>query len=288
MKKINISGLGALLLFSACSQSESPVFNDDQIRFSANYPGAISSRVSNNRFENGDIMGIYMTEYVDQTPSPLQLSGNFLTNVPTVYNGYNWQCTPAMYWGDGKYDIYAYYPYDGEPYSVDEYKFTIDSDQSVSSGYEASDFLWAKASGVERMDMVPLSFNHSMSKLVVKLAAGIEYEGELPNDAKVVIHNTVPTALIDLSTGLVNKDSRSSEKSIIAQKNVDGSYSAIIVPQRIQNHIPLIEIICNDVSYLVESAFIFRPGVQHTVTVTLDSNPDKVRIQVGGEIQNWN
>lgn len=40
------------------------------------------------------------------------------------------------------------------------------------------------------------------------------------------------------------------------------------------------------VSYLVESKFVFRSGMQHTINLTLNNNPDMVRIEIGGEIEN--
>ena len=290
MKKY-ISGLFLIsLMVSSCSQQE--VINpneDNEIHFRAFYPGT-ESRVSGNSFENGDVMGVYMTEYDEDKATPLQASGNFVTNARTLFNGTTWQCVPAVYWGDGKYDIFGYYPYD-EVESVDEYKFTVLLDQSETSetpkAYEASDFLWTKVSGVNRMDEVPLSFSHLLSRIVVKLIPGEEYEGDIPENVDVVIHNTVPQGLIDLAYGVVTKDFRASEKSIKARKEDTGVYAAILIPQRIESHRPLIEIISNGVSYMVESSFIFRSGVQHTITVTLDNNPERVKVEIGGEITDW-
>ncbi len=31
-----------------------------------------------------------------------------------------------------------------------------------------------------------------------------------------------------------------------------------------------------------------KPGYRHTLTVTLDKNPEKVKIDIGGEIGDWN
>ena len=64
--------------------------------------------------------------------------------------------------------------------------------------------------------------------------------------------------------------------------------SAIIVPQRIENRMPLIEVEMKGVSYLFESKFQFKPGVEHLVNLTITENPEQVKIDIGGEIKGWN
>lgn len=44
----------------------------------------------------------------------------------------------------------------------------------------------------------------------------------------------------------------------------------------------------SNVSYLMESRFIFRSGIQHSINIILDSDPAKVKIEIGGELQGWN
>ena len=65
---------------------------------------------------------------------------------------------------------------------------------------------------------VRLSFRHRMSRLVVRLVPGDDYEGDIPEDARVYVHNTVPEATIDLSVGLVTKDAYASAETIEAKK----------------------------------------------------------------------
>ena len=96
-------------------------------------------------------------------------------------------------------------------------------------------------------------------------------------------------AVIDLSSGDVVKNPRASAGSIIARRDNAASYSAIIVPQMIESKMPLIEIVCCGVSYLIESRFTFKTGVRHTFNVTMSGNPDKIKIEIGGELdEGWN
>jgi hypothetical protein len=50
---------------------------------------------------------------------------------------------------------------------------------------------------------------------------------------------------------------------------------------------PLIEVVMNGVSYLFESKFQFKPGMEHLVNLVITNNPDQVKIEIGGEIENW-
>ncbi len=290
MKKIYLILAAAVMLFGACEQAEmKPSYLPDEMLFDAFYQG---TRATGDSFEQGDAMGVYVTKYVNDTPVPLQLAGNYGNNSKAVFDGSLWRCTPAIFWEEGKFDIYAYYPY-AHLSSVDEYPFSVVLDQSVEetsdmlSGYEASDFLWAKATGVSQSESVALTFSHKMSKIVVNLVKGEEYTGELPSDAVVRIHNTVPEALIDLATGIVIKNGYGSAQTITARKVSDGVYTAIVVPQRLDTKRPLVEVLASDVSYLMESSFVFRAGTQHTINITLSDNPDKVKIEIGGEVDNW-
>ena len=64
-------------------------------------------------------------------------------------------------------------------------------------------------------------------------------------------------------------------------------YAAIVVPQRLNNRQPLVEVVMKGVSYLYESKFLFKPGVQHNVLLAVSKNPEQVKIEVGGELENW-
>ena len=289
MKKIFILSAMAALVMSGCTKSDDEITpTSNEMKFAAEYP---ATRATATAFESGDAMGVYVSQYDGEVAAPLQVSGNYANNVKSTFDGTKWVNSPAIYWADGKFDVFAYYPYD-KPASVDEYKFSVALDQSTEEttealgGYEASDFLWAKAAGVSRMDAVPLTFKHRMSKLVVNLVKGEDYTGDIPSEAVVRIHNTTPEAIIDMASGVVTKNGYEAPKSITAKKVADGVYTAIIVPQRLENKLPLIEVLSHGVSYLVESKFVFRSGMQHTVNLTLNNNPDMVRIEIGGEIEN--
>lgn len=283
----------AALLLASCDKAEDIAVDDGSIRFVMQYPSA--TRATETSFEQGDKIGLFLTEYTGKTPAPLQISGNWANNVAATLEGTEWVTAKKIFWSDNRMDAYGYYPYMSLT-SVDEQPFSIALDQSTErtgdqlGGYEASDFLWAKTEGVDQStETVTLQFSHRCSKLVIQLVKGPSYEGELPDSAMVYIHNVVPTATIDLATGAVTKDVFGEVATVKARKVNNATYEAIMIPQRIESRRPFIEIVVNNISYLLEDTFQFKAGMQHTLSLVINSNPDQVSVDIGGEIVGgWN
>lgn len=280
------TGLLALLLtLNGCSENqELPTESREQMTFSILHPSQqTATRVTDTAFEENDRIGLFVTE----KENLLEVSGNYVNNAPLTYKGGQWSTDAPIYWDKGTYNVYAYSPHSAPVSSVDDYPFSVATDQN-GENYAASDFLWAGKSGVTASNSpITLQFRHCMSRLVVKLIKGEDYEGDLPEDAEVYVHNTVPSATIDLSAGVVTRSLRGTARSIRAKALGNHKYAAILVPQRLDNRQPLIEVIMKGVSYLYESKFLFKPGMQHSVQLAVSKNPEQIKIEIGGEIEDW-
>ena len=296
MKRLyKYSIVSALVLFAiSCQQGgeEQLLPSNGQMRFNI-----ATTRVSDGAFEAEDVVGLYVTDYADETtPAPLQISGNRANNEVMAYGGAAWATERPIYWGEGKSDVYAYYPY-MDVVDVDEQPFSVALDQTVEGAYENSDFLWAKAEGVAQTDgAVSLQMQHSMSRLVVKIMAGEEYVGSLPADATVHLHSTVTDARVSLANGSVVKYAYGGTHSI-KMRNLgirtfaEGEavvYEAIVVPQMLETSVPLLEINSKSVSYLLEDMFNFKPGVSYTYTAVLNTSTTAIRIDIGCTTDDWN
>lgn len=299
MKHYIFSILGIALttasLSSCADESNGPDYPDMPdgkvaMEFTFTHPSQSESRVTETAFEQGDVVGLYVAE----SGMPLEISGNTVNNEALTFNGSVWQSSRPLYWDAGTYNVYANYPRIAAVGSITDQPFAVSTDQrvvagsSAMSGYEASDLLYASASGLTASaDPVNLQFRHIMSKLSIRLIKGEDYEGELPATATVYIHNTVTDATVDLMAGVATKALRGTRNTVIARQDGPTAYSAILVPQRLDNRVPLIEVVMNGVSFLYESKFLFKPGIHHIVSLVVDKNPDQVKIEIGGEITNW-
>ncbi len=247
------------------------------------HPSAVT-RATETEFESGDKIGLYVVE----TPAPLQVSGNSVNNLQATYNGSQWTGDSGLRWPstESVCDIYAYYPY-MEVSKITAEPFSVLEDQS--EGFGACDFLWGKAASVAyTTDAIPVHFTHKLSKITLKLVKSESYVGDLPSNAVFYVHSTVPDATVDLTTGSVTKDPYGTAKTITCHKVDDATYEAVIVPQRLASRTPLFEMVANGVSYLVEGSFNFKPGINYTFNVTLNTSTESIRIEIGGEIADWN
>lgn len=283
----------AILGMVSCSEEVETTsrYKDAQstpMTFAVNYPG--QSRATATSFESNDKIGLYVAE----SKAPLEIGGNLVNNEALTYDGSKWEAARTLYWDEGTYNAYAYYPYIQGVSSTTDQPFSVALDQSTPKtatapgGYEASDLLFATSKDITASaSPIHLTFRHIMSKLKIRLIKGEDFEGEMPTTATVYVHSTVPTATVDLQAGVVTRYVKGSRQTIVARQDGDTSYSAIIVPQRLDNRVPLVEVVMNGVSYFYESKFQFKPGTEHLVNLIISNNPDQVKINIGGEIKDW-
>ena len=112
----------------------------------------------------------------------------------------------------------------------------------------------------------------------------------MPEDIAVHIYNTVTTAEVDFTHGSLQRYAHG-EKNTITMKQLSGdTFAAIVVPQNIERRTPLVEITMSGIAYLLNYSMSFRPGYQHTITITLNSSPEqeKIEISIDGEVGDWN
>lgn len=289
---------GLAVVLAACTQDQEVLpprqtgTDPDVMTFSVTHPAdrKAGTRATSTAFETGDRIGLFIAE----GDALLQASGNYLNNAALTFDGSAWNTSEPVYWDNGTYDVYAYYPYTTPVQSVDDMPFRVATDQHATGtdgtpdGYEASDLLFASSMDVSADSQpVELEFRHCMSRLQIRLIKGEDFEGDFPEEAKVYVHSTVPSATVDLSVGIVTKDNYAPVETLRAKALGNHLYTAIVVPQRISNRQPLVEVVMKDVSYLYESTFQFKQGMQHNVSLIIDKNPEQVKIEIGGELEDW-
>lgn len=267
MKKLShillYTALSASLL-TACSDSDwfDGGFSGDRqkIELTGDIDQVPVTRVNDNGFVDGDVMGVYIVDYDGSNPGKLQLNGNRGNNVRHTFDeaNYKWSSAYDVFWKDKQthIDVYGYYPF-GNPESIEQYAFTVQRDQSKPTeggemgGYEQSDFLWGKAADVApTTSVIRLSMQHRMANARVTLVEGTGFsEGEWANTEKTVLAtNLIREALIDLSTGIV-KTNGGVEKTATMPSRVNDEWRAIVVPQTVKAGTTLFSITINGVPY---------------------------------------
>lgn len=282
-----ITCLTALLL-AAC-QNETPVERTHRAEFKLTLAGEIDqlylSRVNDNGFADGDVMGVYVVDYVSQQPGKLQASGNRGTNVKHTFDepNFKWNSSYDIYFRDDKtpVDIYGYYPYSAKnPEDPENYAFQVQHDQQIAahdgllSGYERSDFLWGKVAKVYATEhVIRLPLKHRLGNVCVKLKEGKGFsQGEWAELKKtVMVMNTTTDALINLSTGECTPQGEPKEAGILPHEH-EGEYRAIVVPQTVGSGKTLFSITVGSVAYKFSKdvATVYEAGKMTNFTIEVN------------------
>ena len=271
------------IALAACNnemEMEGAVYVPDEGEIQLKMMHPHQTRVTETSFEASDSIGVYVTA----SDAALQLAGNEVNNELFTYNGTSWTSKRKVYWNTGKHNVYAFYPYSKKVNDVVDYSFSVQTDQSTDWG-----FLFASALDVNASaSPVAMQFAHKMSNVIVNLEKGENFEGVIPANAEVYLLSTVPQAVIDLTTGDAAKDPYGAVAAIRCRQLSNTQYQGIVVPQSLTSRRPLVEVVIGDVSYLMEGKISYRPGMRHTISVTLDQNPEQIKIEIGGSIEGWN
>ena len=290
MKKISHLLLYSILatsLLTACSDSDwfNEGFSGDRhkIELTSEINQVPVTRVNDNGFVDGDVMGVYIVDYEGSNPGTLQVKGNRGDNVRHTFDEANnkWNSAFDVFWKDKHthIDVYGYYPF-GNPESVEQYAFTVQRDQSKPTeggemgGYEQSDFLWGKASDVApTTSVVRLSMQHRMANARVTLVEGTGFaEGEWAKTEKTVLAtNLIREALINLSDGTV-KTNGAIEKTATMPSRVNDEWRAIVVPQTVAAGTTLFSITIGGVPYKFakNEDFTYQAGKMSNFAIRVD------------------
>ena len=251
------------MLFTGCSDDffgSSEQHDSNRIQLSGDIDQIAVTRVNDNGFCNGDVMGVYIVDYDGNTPGTLKVSGNRGDNVRHTFDepNYKWSSAYDLFWKDKHthIDVYGYYPF-ANPESIEDYQFEVQKDQSTTTsegemgGYEASDFLWGKVSDVApTTSVIRLPLAHRMSNARVTLIQGSGFaEGEWANTKKIVLTaNVARKASINLSTGEI-KAAGSAESTMTIPSRVNDEWRTIVVPQTVAAGTTLFSITIGGVPY---------------------------------------
>ena len=253
----------AAMLFTGCSDDffgSSEQHDSNRIQLSGDIEQVAVTRVNDNGFCNGDVMGVYIVDYDGNTPGTLKVSGNRGDNVRHTFDepNYKWSSAYDLFWKDKHthIDVYGYYPF-ANPESIEDYQFEVQKDQSTTTsegemgGYEASDFLWGKVADVApTTSVIRLPLAHRMSNARVTLIQGSGFaEDEWANTKKIVLTaNVARKASINLSTGEI-KTAGSAESTMTIPSRVNDEWRTIVVPQTVAAGTTLFSITIGGVPY---------------------------------------
>ncbi|MFR9624425.1 MAG: fimbrillin family protein [Rikenellaceae bacterium] len=187
MKKILLALSSSLLLLGACSSSE----EIDGVGGSASFGDVVNftssvTRVENNQWEEGDLVGIFCGGYYSNKKYEVSNSGATVTpftESETIY-----------YVTSDELNYYAYYPYASSA-SGGTYNVSV----ANQSDLDAIDFLYANANSDE--DSVNFEFEHQLAKVYFEFEVANPATQTLPESLTLALSNVGVSSTFDLANG---------------------------------------------------------------------------------------
>lgn len=280
-----ISGMSAILMLSACSEHmdmQDSVQQQERINIRGEIVQENVTRASDFGFADGDRIGVFIVNREGGKAGALSLTGNHADNVRYTYSDESglWTASYDLFWKDENtsIDAYSYYPFNGNLSSVEALPITIRSKQQVEyegqmiTGYEASDFLWAKAENVSPGTTINLKHQHIMAGIEVTLTAGEGFTTDKWDALQktVLIENTRVNTLVNLSKGTVTLADDATQLIVPQQRG--SKWRAITAPQTVAAGKGLLNITVDGTNYEFKRSeqTALLPGKLHRFTIKVN------------------
>lgn len=270
---------------AACSED---LYTDNSgerlpMNIAATYP--VQTRATDAGFADGDVMGVYISDYDGESVEPLSTSR--VANMAfTLDEGADkWNGTGPVYWKSqtARVDVTGYYPYSNSIENPEEYRFSVAKRQDTTSdgttlgGYEGSDLLWAKTENVGAGDGgVMLTFRHVMAGLTIELEKGDGFTDEEWAAAKkhAYLKNAVMSCTVNLADGTIK--GIGDDRDDIMPTEYNGSFRLVAVPQSYDADAGMIGIDIDGTSYTLtkEELTVLVSGKMHRYAIRVDRRQD--------------
>ena len=221
MKKTLLLCLAVGLAITGCKNEVTDITNNTSGTTVSFTSSIIKSRATDNNWEVGDEIGVYM-QNADAATSYLNTNVKY-TNSDENTNGFTSE-TPITYPGGDVtlVNFMAVYPYN-ENVTDGNYSFTLGDNLSDN------DIMYASSPLVEAgTNNVDLTFKHKLSKIVLNIK---DENGNPLNDATVSIDKQCKEGVLNMSDGTVTaKEAAEYNSSLQFVNKTNGQYEAIVLP----------------------------------------------------------
>ena len=280
MKKTLLLGLIAGLAFTGCKNEVSDITNNTAGTAVSFTSSIIKSRATDNNWDAGDEIGVYM-QNADDATSYLNTNVKY-SNSDENKDGFTSE-TPITYPGGDVtlVNFMAVYPY-SENVTDGNYTFTLGDDLSKN------DIMYASSPLVEAgTENVDLTFKHKLSKIVLNIE---DENGNPLNGAAVSINKQCKEGVLNMSDGTVaTQGSPLYDEKVNFSDKDNGVYETIILPDEArEGRIILIRTSDNKIYRCPIDNISFDSSKRYTFPVVLYSkDPSVEQPELVPDIDDW-
>ena len=243
------------------------------------------SRMAGDAFEASDEISVYAVKMDATNTTGILSSANFADNLRYVYRSPKFEAfNKAVTYPDKSTTLafHAIYPY-SSGYSVPEFLFAVNKDQSNESNYMQSDLLTAVSKSAANAT-VPLTFNHRLSKIVVNLVL----KGVAANGLSVSFSNLCLSAKANLNN--TTFQGTGTKGSIVPAENGSLSYKLILPPQALAKDMELATITIAGTRYIwnYSANRELASGMEYSYDLEISASEDEGKVVViSSSIHPW-
>ena len=223
MKKTLLLSLAVGLAITGCKNEVVDITNNAAGTAVSFTSSIIKSRATDNNWDAGDEIGVYM-QNADDATSYLKTNVKYANSEETI-DGFT-SDTPITYpGGDVTFvNFMAVYPYN-EKVTDGNYSFTLGDKDNLSD----NDIMYASSPSVEAgINNVNLTFKHKLSKIVLNIT---DKNGSPVTGATVSINKQCLDGVLKVSDGTVTAKAETEYNSSLQfVDKTNGQYEAIVLP----------------------------------------------------------
>lgn len=280
MKKTLLLSLAVGLAITGCKNEVTDITNNAAGTAVSFTSSIIKSRATDNNWEAGDEIGVYM-QNADDATSFLNTNVKY-ANSDENTNGFTSE-TPITYPGGDVtlVNFMAVYPY-SENVTDGNYTFTLGNDLSDN------DIMYASSPSVEAgTNNVNLTFKHKLSKIVLNIK---DENGSPVTGATVSIDKQCLDGVLNVSDGTVTaKEAAEYNSSLQFVNKTNGQYEAIVLPDEArEGRIILVKTSDNKIYRCPIDNISFDSSKRYTFPVVLYSkDPSVTKPELVPDIDDW-
>lgn len=282
MKKIYLiaSALVAALAVSSCNDIKEDLQSSEPraINITASVGSYNATKATDTAFEAGDSLGLFVGE-------PLNVN-----NLLMVSDGSKLVLDSKLFWGENqtsKSVFKAYYPYNAELTSLSgKLPFKVKSDQKSAQNYTRSDLMAAGTEAGPDVSEVHLTFDHMLSKLLVKL------DNQSGDPIKeILVAGFRSDAVVDCETMKVTLPEGEEYYSYyfypaIMTDGAGAEYFSLIIPPQNEHFAVAITLLSGRVEiFYSEAEFVQGKQCHGTITIPEQKLGEKVEFEVS--VADW-
>ncbi len=249
---------------AACNKNDQPVSPQAESYVNFLSENSSTTKATDTQFETGDRISVFAT-----TDGNIYRE-NYANNIAYTYLNERFIPTgEGIALEDERTSLYycAIYPY----LQIADYNwgnafaFQVQSNQSTHSGYTNSDLMLAYTDQASSASLIPLKFNHQLSKVVINT---VDFAS---SDLTIILSDVYTNVMVNLNDRSVTS-STNRKSTVTLGANGTNSYRAIIPSQTIKRDTQLATVTQNGNRYSVAAPkdITFSSGTQTTLTFVLN------------------